>query len=78
MTSETYEVVKFAAKRTLKCRVCRKPFKRSRTFEHTINPFNRNGDGVMKSYAEVWVDVKAEADAWQPDDLCTKCAEVSE
>jgi hypothetical protein len=31
----------------------------------------------MKGYAEVWRDVKALAEAWQPDDLCTKCAEVS-
>jgi len=77
MTTEIYEVVKFTAKRKLACRVCGKRFSRAHTFENTINPFNKNAAGVMKGYAEVWRDVKALAEAWQPDDLCTKCAEVS-
>jgi len=78
MTTYNFQVVKFTAKRSLKCRVCGKRFNRSHTFENTINPFNKNDKGAAKTYAEVWRDVKAEAEAWKPDNLCTKCAaEVS-
>lgn len=56
------------------CPVCGKRTTRRRTFEHTINPFNRNADGQMKSYDEVRADVNAEADAWDPDFTHAKCA----
>jgi hypothetical protein len=55
------------------CPVCGKTSKRSRTFEHTINPFNKNPDGTVKSASQVREAVTAEADAWQPDFTHQKC-----
>ena len=39
--------------------------KRQKTFEQTVNPFNRNADGSVKSHDQVREDVRAEALAWQ-------------
>jgi hypothetical protein len=49
------------------CPVCGRVSSRSRTFEMTVNPFNRNLDGIVKTRAEVRADVDAEAAAWIPD-----------
>lgn len=50
-----------------KCPTCGKTVKRSRTFEKTVNPFNRDEDGVPKTWERVHADVLAEAAAWTPD-----------
>lgn len=56
------------AKRTGQCPTCGKKATRSRTFEATVNPFNRNKEtGEPKTWDEVRADVKAEAEAWQPE-----------
>jgi hypothetical protein len=74
MPTYTFQEVKRSAKRTMKCRTCGKRFTRSQTFMQTINPFNKNADGDVKSYAEIWRELGVEADAWRPDDRCTSCA----
>lgn len=60
-----FEVVKQRATKYLPCPVCGKKVRRERTFEKTINPFNRNADGQVKTRTEVREDVRAEALAWQ-------------
>ncbi len=67
MTTYNFQGVRARRQHTGKCPNCGKTVRRSRTFEHTINPFNKNADGEMKSFDEVRADVNAEADAWVPD-----------
>lgn len=69
MSSRTIRFQPIEARRshTGKCPVCGKSVRRSRTFEHTVSPFNRNADGSIRTPEEIRVRVKAEADAWQPD-----------
>lgn len=75
MPTYRFQEVTYQATRSLKC-ACGKRFRRSRTFSHTINPFNRNKEtGQPKTYAEVYKDVKAEGEAWQPEPVCTGCKE---
>ncbi len=51
-----------------KCPTCWKRVKRSRTFEKTVNPFNRNRDtGLPKTWDEVAADLDTEVAAWVPD-----------
>lgn len=55
------------------CPRCKKKVIRSRTFKHTVNPFNCVGEGDNrrpKTWAEVAADVQAEAEAWLPDFRC--------
>lgn len=56
----------FRATRHGKCPTCGKRVTRSRTFEQTVNPFNKNEDGSVKTWAEVSADVRREAAAWDP------------
>lgn len=49
------------------CRICGKTATRSRTFERAIDSFDRTAAGFVKTYYEVFVDVRNEADLWQPD-----------
>ena len=50
---------------------------RRKTFEQTVNPFNRNTDGSVKTRDEVAEAVKAEALAWVPDFTHEACKAVS-
>lgn len=59
-----------------KCPVCGKQTTRRKTFEHTINPFNKNADGTVKDWAQVRQDVNAEANAWVPDHRHEACKEI--
>ena len=63
------------------CLKCGKKVTRTRTFEHTVNPFNCVGEGEdrrPKTWDEVHADVKAEADAWIPDFTCQGCKDTAE
>lgn len=69
MTRITYMAVGVTATRTGRCPVCGKRAQRSRRFEQTVNPWNRNAEGGIKTATEIYEEVRAAADAWQPDDL---------
>lgn len=63
------------------CPGCGKQVTRSRTFEHTVNPFNCTGEGAdrrEKTWEEVRADVRAEADAWVPDFTCRECEDAQD
>lgn len=50
------------------CAVCGKGAERSRVFGQTLNPFNKNADGSVKTAAEIRREVNSEALAWQNDE----------
>ena len=52
------------------CPNCGKRRTRTKRFWQTENPWNRNADGSVKSRAEIWESVNAEADEWVPDFTC--------
>ncbi|MHC5307543.1 hypothetical protein [Bartonella sp. LJL80] len=60
------------------CECCNKP-KRSRTItvENTVNPYNRNADGEIKTSQEVLADVKqtlkSEKEAFLRKPVCKSC-----
>jgi hypothetical protein len=61
----TYEPVRVQAVKRLPCPVCGKPLRRQRTFQETINPFNKNPDGTQKTGQEVLRSVRTKANDWQ-------------
>lgn len=69
MTTYTYTFEEVQATRIKhgRCPGCRKSVKRRRTFVRTVNPFNKNPDGSMKSREQVHEEVNREADEWVPD-----------
>jgi hypothetical protein len=73
MTVYRYEEMRSTTRRRVTCKQCGTKFNRQRTFTQTVNPFNRNDGGTVKTRREVWRAVSAAAAAWQPDPLCGKC-----
>lgn len=67
MPTYRFEPVKAGITRRGKCPACGKTVQRSRTFEQTVNPFNRHEDGTPRSRAEIRAAVDLLADAWTPD-----------
>lgn len=69
-----FEVVKHHVSKSGKCAACGKRTKRSKTFEATINPYNRNAQGIPKTRAEIRVDLVAKGDAWLAMPMsCASC-----
>lgn len=58
----TFEVVKARGQRTII--VDGKKKRQQKTFEQTVNPFNKNPDGTIKTYEQVLESVNAVRDAW--------------
>lgn len=73
MTTVNFEVVSRSVSKNGKC-YCGKRRVRSTTIENTINPFNKNKNGEIKSYEEVEADVQREAKEWCNEPItCDKC-----
>lgn len=68
----TYDVVKHSALKSGKCSVCGKWIKRSKTFEATVNPYNQNASGRIKTHEEVHQDLIQRAHVWLASPI--KCA----
>ena len=47
------------------CEKCGKRAMRQITIEHTVNPYNRNIDGTVKTKDQVYADVLAELKKWE-------------
>ncbi len=72
-TTYAYQVIPARRAYIGKCPVCGKQVSRSRTFEMTVNPWNKNEDGTVRTRVEVRQAVDIEADKWIPDFLHEKC-----
>lgn len=66
MSIVRFEVVSRSATVRFKC-PCGKRFQRSVFVEQTINPWNKNADGAMKTRAEIWAELAVELAAKEPD-----------
>lgn len=70
----TYDRVTRQVVKSLPCPKCGKKVRRQRTFGQTVNPFNCNDDGTVKTWAEVDKAVAAQASEWlNVPEVCTKC-----
>jgi len=65
MVTYVYERITARGRRSGTCDVCGKPAQRSRTFENTVNPFNRNADGTVRTRTEVRANVSRLAREWE-------------
>lgn len=73
--TEHYQQIEARRSHTGKCPVCGKKVRRSHTFMHTVNPWNRKADGTVRTVWEVGEAVNAEADRWVPDFTHAACKE---
>jgi hypothetical protein len=76
MTTYIFPEVEHRVQRRIDCAAgCGKKLTRTRTFSQTINPFNKNAAGEVKSRSEIYEELKVEAAKWQPSATCLKCTE---
>lgn len=73
----TFEKIKRNRKVYWQCVVCGRNFQKSKTVTHTVNPFNRNERGEVRSRGEVSDCAQVELDAWARSipPLCGHCHE---
>jgi hypothetical protein len=64
-TVTTYDPVRRAASKSLPCPVCGKKLRRTRTFQMTVNPFNKNPDGTVRTIPQIWEALGEQVKAWQ-------------
>ena len=65
MPTYRFERVPWTAKKTVPCTVCGKNIRRQRTFEQTLNPFNKTADGRVKTIKDIYPELSAKAEDWQ-------------
>jgi len=70
----TFDVIKERATKSGKCRECGKRCSRSKTFEQTINPWNKNDDGTQKSANDIRAELRVEVKTWLGEAIiCASC-----
>lgn len=72
MPSYRFVEVTARATKSLTCLDCGKRRRRQTTFMNTVNPFNTNEDGSVRTYAQVLERVRAQAAEFEPT-LCASC-----
>ena len=77
MTVYRFPTIKMQRSTSGACPICGKRVRRSRTFEATVNPFNQNADGTIKTPDEVRAQVREKSDAWVPDFTHDACLDES-
>ena len=71
-----FEEIKFQATKTGKCQ-CGQRVKRSKTFTQTMNPWNRNKEGLLKNRDEIIEELEVEAIKWKEKPvICTRCLDI--
>lgn len=70
----TFDVVKHSVSKSGKCSVCGKRIRRAKTFDATVNPYNQNIRGEMKTHEEVRRDLIQRANTWLAAPIkCASC-----
>lgn len=77
ITHTRFDDVKYRATKRCSCTRCDKIVRRSKTFSQTLNPFNKNKDGIPKNRGEILEDLVVEAKDWQITcEICTACIKL--
>lgn len=74
MTRITFEEVSLRSRWKFRCADCGKRLVRTKKFRQTLNPFNKNPDGTIRSRADILARLRIEANEWQASDVrCREC-----
>jgi hypothetical protein len=63
----TFAELKVHRRRSGVCPVCGKVTVKQKTFMQTLNPYNRNAAGEIKTTSEIYLELIEKADGWEPD-----------
>jgi len=62
-----FREIKHQASKNLPCPGCGKKLRRQRTFSQTLNPFNKNADGQVKTELEIVRELNTTAAEWETE-----------
>lgn len=65
MPTYIFEEIKLYGSKSGKCSVCGKSCTRSQKFSQTLNPFNKNKNGDVKTRQEIRAELQAELTDWR-------------
>lgn len=76
MPSYTFDEVALTGNKTVECSGgCGRKLKRQKKFSQTLNPFNKNADGLPKSTAEIHAELRKDIVKWKKLPVtCKHCA----
>lgn len=80
MPTYRFEEIKTSKTVKLKCG-CGRRFQRTLSASQTLNPFNKNSDGTVKTRAEIWTEIRAKVADMEPNKYqreCPGCGEQAE
>lgn len=79
MTTYRFEEIAHPVVKSVPCRTCGKPVRRSTTFSQTVNPFNKDADGNPKTAELIRAELREQAEKWHPaNDIHPKCMETAD
>ncbi|WP_372344637.1 hypothetical protein [Streptomyces sp. KL116D] len=67
MPTYTFRKVPHQAAKSVPCTICGKKVRRQRTFFQTLNPFNKNDQGLPKTELEIVRELDAQATRWHAE-----------
>jgi hypothetical protein len=74
MTKIIFEIVKLRGIKNCKCELCNKSLRKQKTFSQTINPFNKNKKGWVKTKDEIINELKSLIETWKENkEFCENC-----
>jgi hypothetical protein len=74
VTRVVFEVVELKGQKQGTCSACGRRRQRTERFSQTVNPFNKNKAGQVKSREEIYEEVHAEWLAWMEKPFrCREC-----
>ncbi|MFE0353647.1 hypothetical protein ACFW2I_09145 [Streptomyces nigra] len=74
MPTYRFHEVRHQASKNLPCLACGNKLRRQRTFSQTLNPFNKNADGQVKTELEIVRELVVEAADWEKEpELHPRC-----
>jgi len=69
-----FEEVSFKASKSVKCWGCGKRMKRTKKFWQTLNPFNKNSEGLPKDREEIMFELLLAEGIWRSqEEFCISC-----
>lgn len=70
-----FDEIAIKQKKTGPCIRCKKKTTKTKKFSQTINPFNKDASGCIKTAQQIIVEIDAEAAKWMKSSklICGKC-----
>ena len=73
MSRITFNEVSINVEKSIKCSICGKRLKRQKKLFQTLNPFNTNSDGTIKSREDIYKELSTRAKVWKAEpEVCQK------